>query len=485
MNFRPIYLGKRAWLAAALVLAAGCAQNTPESDEPRPTREPVELRLLVVDDPDMSAAIVGLRAEWKARTNDTFVVSELTGEELESYETPPDGDAIIYPGQLLGMLAQRNWISRLPEDHASHRELAWADTFELLQVAETCWGKVPHAVPFGSPLLTCYYRSDLLEALHKNPPKDWIEFHELAETLARREALGESAPADDNPWHGVVQPLAEGWAGRVLLARAASYAKHRDHYSTLFNIVTMEPLVAGPGFVRALEELIADAKLGPENQLEMDAAAARKEFLAGRAGLALTWPGHAELERADEGPDPPPTGFAELPGSVAVYNFAQRAWDERDELGRVPLVGLAGRLGSITANSEVPGEAFDLLAWLSGREWGTQVSSASPATTLYRRSQIRKPQPWLDPNTDSASAEQYATSVYDAMSRLEYLLAPRIPGAAQYMAALDTAVREAVRGDKPAGEALEAAAAEWKRITEELGLDAQQQAYRLSLGLEP
>ena len=46
--------------------------------------------------------------------------------------------------------------------------------------------------------------------------------------------------------------------------------------------------------------------------------------------------------------------------------------------------------------------AFQLLAWLSGREWGSKVSSASPATTLYRRSQMRAPQPWLDPLTDSA-----------------------------------------------------------------------------------
>jgi multiple sugar transport system substrate-binding protein len=471
----------RTWLGAVVLfaLAVGCAREKPpqESSAAAP-RAAAHVRLLVVDDADLSAAIEGLGAEWKARTGGTFAVSQATIAELVDADAPPEADAVIYPSPLLGTLAERTWITPLPEDYASHRELAWADTFELEQVAETCWGKVPHAVTLGSPLLVCYCRTDLLEALHKQPPQDWAALRDLAEVLAKRDPTGEAK------FHAIVQPLAEGWAARVLLARAASYAKHPDHYSALFNIETMEPLVAGPGFVRALEELLADARLGPENQLEMDAADARNEFLAGRAGLAIAWPGHAGA-RGGDAPEPPPTTFAELPGSAVVHNFARGDWEQRDEVRRVPLLALAGRLGSIAADSSGPSDAFHLLAWLSGREWGTRVSTASPATTLYRRSQMRDPRPWVDPKTEAAAAEQYAAITHTALSRQDYLGAPRIPGAPQYMAALDAAVREAVRGDKSPAEALAAAAAEWKRITEELGVDAQRKAYRLSLGLEP
>ena len=63
--------------------------------------------------------------------------------------------------------------------------------------------------------------------------------------------------------YGTVEPLARGWAGLVLLARAAAYAKERDNYTTLFDEKTLEPAIAGPPFVRALEELVAAAKLGP------------------------------------------------------------------------------------------------------------------------------------------------------------------------------------------------------------------------------
>lgn len=466
-------------------LAGGCAPDKPRPAETSAAPQgPAEVKLLIVEDPGMAGEIEQLRAEWKARTGSAIVVSQATSGEIAAEETPPAVDAVIYPSRLLGTLVERGWILPLPTDFASHRELAWTDTFELLQVAETNWNKTPHAIPFGSPVLTCYYRPDLLEKLHKTAPRSWQEFHDLAALLNQREQLGDQAPPPDAAWYGVVQPLAEGSAGRVLLARAASYAKHPDHFSTLFDVETMEPLIASEAFVRALEELVADAKLGPPNQLEMDPTAARREFLAGRAALAITWPGHADTN-ADSVPTPSPsTGFAEIPGAPVVYNFADKSWEKRHEAANwhVPTLALDGRLGSISAKGAHPQAAFQLLAWLSGREWGPRVSSKSLATTLYRRSQVRTPQPWLDPNTDAAAAQGYAASVQATLSRQQYLIAPRIPGEAEYMAALDVATRDAVRGDKLPAEALSIAVEKWRDVTKKLGVDAQKAAYRRSLG---
>lgn len=482
----------RCWLfgiVALGVLALGCTRDEPAALEvPATVRAAVEVNLLVVDDPAMSDAIAGLAAEWKAQTGGSIAISQTTSAELLAADSLPGAvDAVIYPSAELGPLAARDWIAPLPADYAANRELAWSDTFELLQLAETTWGGVPHAVPFGSPVLTCYYRPDLLERIHKRPPQTWQEYHELAEALGRRENLGDAAPAADAPWYAAAEPLAEGWAAGALLARAAAYAKHRDHYSTLFDIETMEPLVAGPAFVRALEELVADAKLGPPNQLELDPAGVRREFFAGRVALAIAWPGHASAGAEEPGVEPPPTAFCELPGARDVYNVSLDTWDKRraDESPRVPLLGLAGRLGSVTRASSQPAAAFQLLAWLSGGQWGPTVSSASPATTLYRRSQIKSPRPWLEARTDAAAAQQYAASVYDALGRQAYLLAPRIPGRAEYLASLDAAVRAAAKGEKAPADALAEAADAWRRITEKLGADSQRKAYRLSLGLEP
>ena len=137
----------------------------------------------------------------------------------------------------------------------------------------------------------------------------------------------------------------------MLLARAASYAKHRDNYSTLFQIATMEPLVAGPAFVRALEELVAAAKLGPADHDGLDVAAARRAFLAGQSALAIAWPGHAAATASEPVKAGLDVGFIELPGSTKVYSASAGRWDNRnpDESTRVPLLASAGRLGSVSA----------------------------------------------------------------------------------------------------------------------------------------
>lgn len=484
----------RFWFCALALLgvSGGCAPKTntaPNADAPPQIN--AEVHLLVVDDPALATAIGRLRAEWKARNGANVSIAEMTEEELvaaESLSAPVD--AVIYPSRALGLLAERDWITPLPADFATNQELAWRDTFELLQVAETHWGQVALAIPFGSPLLTCYYRPDLLEKLHRQPPRTWAQYHELAEFLSHRENLGDAAPPADAPWHGTAEPLTKGWAGRMLLARAAAYAKHRDQYSTLFHIETMKPLIGGAPFVRALEELVADRQLAPASAMELDPIAARRTFLSGHCALAISWPGHAAANEPAPDGRPVPVGFVELPGSPQVYNIASEMWEVRPtgESQRVPLLAVSGRLGSITQQASQPQPAFQLLAWLSGQDWGAKigsVSSASLSTTLYRRSQLRTVQPWVDPGTDSSAAQQYAQSVHDALSRSAYLFALRIPGQEKYMAALDTAAEQAVTGKASATGALAKAAARWSEITEQFGVDAQRRVYRKSLGLEP
>jgi multiple sugar transport system substrate-binding protein len=325
-----------------------------------------------------------------------------------------------------------------------------------------------------------------LERFHKRPPRTWAEYHDLVEFFARRENLADLAPPADAPWHATIEPLAAGWAGRLLLARAAAAVKHRDHYSTLFKIDTMEPLVDGPGFVRALEQLVADARLAGAGDERLDVDGARRAFLAGQSALALAWPAHPGAERAD-GANLQNIGFAELSGSEQVYDIANKIWETRaqDESPHVTLLGLAGRMGAIVQTSVHPSQAFQLLAWLAGTEWGAEVSAASAATTLFRRSQMRLPQAWVDRGIDAQAAGQYTTSVRDALTRSSYLFALRIPGHEQYLAALDVAVEQALRDKASPAKALAATAEKWRAINQQLGVETQRVAYCRSLGCEP
>ncbi len=226
----------------------------------------------------------------------------------------------------------------------------------------------------------------------------------------------------------------------------------------------------------------------PPIRAPVDLDAARDAFLQGQCAMAIAWPAHQCASKPS--PTPVATSFCELPGSDDVYNYADNSWESRNEQEgvHVTLLGLSGRLASLCEGSANSQAAFQFLAWLSGKNWGGDigsVSSASAATTLYRRSQLRLTQPWVDAGTDAEAAREYGESARDAVNRPTYLLALRIPGHDRYLAALDSAVAQVLGGEASPIVALADAAAAWNQITDELGRDAQRQAYRKSLGLEP
>jgi ABC-type glycerol-3-phosphate transport system substrate-binding protein len=332
------------------------------------------------------------------------------------------------------------------------------------------------------------YRADIFEALKLQVPETWGEYAELLPRLAS-DQLGTAAPPDGRPWHAVIEPLGQGWGAKILLARAAAYASHPSQFSTLFNYETMQPLIAGPPFERALDELVAAAKTGPEDLQQQTPETARRALLAGQAAIVLTWPSRTTSDGSAlpvaEGVR---IGFAELPGSDAVYDFAEKTWTAQrpgEPPKHVSLLGTSGRLASVAKNARRPQEAAGILALLSGREWSSRISPASLATTLFRQSHLKNPSLWTDEGIPREASDRYAEVVRTTQTRPTFMFCPRIPGWQRYLAALDQAVQEACAGTKTSAAALAGAADAWTAITQELGIEAQKSAYTRSLGLEP
>ena len=325
----------------------------------------------------------------------------------------------------------------MPLDVRESSPAAWSDMFLLVQQgavgASDVW-----AVPLGAPQLTLLYRRDLFDRLNRSPPTTWAEYQTLAQFFGRRENLGDSAPPADAAWHGTLEPLADGWGARLLLARAAAYAKHRDNFSTLFNIETFKPLVAGPPFVRALEELVAataaagkDAPDAPSTVPSSTCPATR------RAGSVLCRPVGDGIDLADRGGPQPgrrESRFCRAAGRYADVQLLHPGIGTSgrvDESVHVPIVPLEGRLGVVVKGSPHATAAFGLLTWLAGEKWGTRVASVSAATTLYRRSQQKDAPEWVEPGVDPAAAREYARVVGEAASRsvwVDALADPRLGG---------------------------------------------------------
>jgi multiple sugar transport system substrate-binding protein len=411
---------------------------------------------------------------------------EMTEEELVNVQGPRLGaDVIIYRSGLLGTLAQRRHIGPFDREELDSPQFDRRDIFDLPRLREVDWGGEVYAVPLGSPQWTLVYRRDIFEKLRLTPPGDWLEYAELARQLADRAALGELAPAEGEPWHGTIEPLAPSWAAHVLLARAASYAKHRSQYSTLFEYQTMSPLIAGPPFVRALEELCQVVPLLPDAATEIDPESARREFLRGACAMSLTWPSAAADQSSESGEGK--AGFAELPGADTAYNYRSQQWESRgdeDADRRVTLLGISGRLGSVTHESRQKNVAANFLTWVAG-ELSDEVCVNSRHTTLFRASQVPRAAQWVDKQFDAVAAEQYGAALENGQNRAGWLYAIRIPGRREYLAALDEAVRSVVAEDQSAVDALNAVAQQWEKITDTLGRDSQREAYMRSIGLEP
>ncbi len=472
-------------LAGLMIMAlAGCNGDAKPAGEPSETQSPARpVRVIVVGDATFADV---LQRQWSARTESELELRQMSIEQLEEVKQL-SADIIIYPAACLGTLAHRKLIAPPSTSAAESSEQVQTDVFDLQQNAEVRWGDQTYAFSFGSPQLVLMYRADLFAKQGLEPPETWEQYQLLVEQLDRT-ALGDSAPPEGQPWTPICEPLASGWAGNTLLARAASYASHPSQFSVLFDYATMEPLIAGPPFVRALEELVTAAKSNPADSDQLTPETARRRILAGETAMAFSWPSHTT---ADGEPLKIATGveisFAELPGATTAYHFGEQQWTPHADAApaRVPLIGVAGLLGSVTANARRARDAAEVLALLTSQEWSVRLSPSSTATTMFRHSHLTAPQLWTDHVLPPEASTSYAEVVAITQTRPLHLTSLRIPGWQRYQQALDQAVVAACSGDKSPQDALNETASAWSALTAEIGLDSQRAAYTRCLGLEP
>ncbi len=475
------------------------------------------LRVLVVDDPALGQAIA---RQWRAHAQQQLTIVNARSTTVD--DKTADADVMIFPSAFLGQMVVNRWIVPWPRPwqpagdrsvatsaSGTDEEYRWNDVLPFLRRQELRWGEQQYGVSFGSPLLMLLYRQDLLTAWGLEAPRTWTDYLALLpkidEKLQAARAAGERGEATGIagpvPSHATLLPLTPGWAARCLLAWAAPYARHPNQYSTFFQFVTMEPLIARPPFERALQELLEATRYAPEEAWTHSPDDVMRRFLAGDAVLAWSWPSAARNVDPAAEPVSNPAGGANsvadsnaagkpfsfgirsLPGSTTVYQVSEARWEDRAVPGEVPLFGVAGRVGAVARRSRSPEASCNLLLWLTGQEQAARVAAKSSFATASRLSQLSNgADQWVDAPL-AANATQFAAAMQASQQSPDALMMPRIPGETRYLDALDLAIRQARAGDTPPAAALQQAAQEWTRITEEFGKDAQRKAYTESLGL--
>lgn len=463
-------------LLIASSLVPGCNLGSAPPPPPNPT-PPAKLRVLVVDDPALGTAI---QREWLAHTENELEVINLSAEQAARSQHLP-ADVAIYDPVFLGQFASADLLLPIDETALATGEYDREDVFPLSRTQEVTWGRRAFAAPLGSPQFVLFYRTDLLKQHQLQPPRTWQEYATIVEKFAERPAgIGDETPR----WQATAEPLAPGWGGRLLLARAAASALHRDQLSPLWHLENFEPLITSPPWVRALEQLVADNRRGNPDPELLTPAGCYARFLAGECALAITWPYTLPddfLPRIGR----EQIGMTLLPGSSEVYHPQAGRWEPlgEEESPHVPLLGMTGRVVSVTRASPQPRLATRFVAWLTGPTISGRIAPLSPATTVFRCSHFQNSGSWQAPQALHDQLATYGELLNSVQSAPRRFQMPRIPGQLEYLASLDAAVVAAVKEERTPQEALQQAAEKWQEITRKRGVASQQRALRRSLGL--
>jgi len=449
------------------------------SPSERPNDAP-PVRILVLDDPPLAESI---ERQWQPEMAGEISVESSSWEQFRA-DSRPAVDLLVYPVRRLGHLAERGQLVELTDRELDMEEVARRDLLRGVMRRSCRWGRETVALPLGIRVPLVVYRADAFRELELEPPRTWADYLTVAKRLSadKRAAAFLRPKEPESDAQGavgslVIEPAAPGDAAIMLLLRAAAYAKHPNHYSVLFDLSTMEPRIDEAPFLRALEEMLRAGAA-----VEVTADEALRRITGHRALLAVCWP---HSRRSPEVPEDSPVeiGLATLPGSSEAFNWGTGEWEPLDSPRTVPVVNVGGRLASIAAASRQRRRAGETLAWLCGPTFGPRIARGSSAAGPVRVSHLEDPVVWLPAGVPATAEGDFAEAVRATHAAIDAVSLPRIPGQAEYMEALDRAVRSALSGEASPPAALRTAADRWREITEEHGVAQQRKAYRASLGL--
>lgn len=487
-NQVALLLPRIGWCAVLMaVLASACrpspeaSRTSPEDAAPRVT--PPTLSIVTVGQWDGGGAVT--RA-WRAQTDGELAIETVSPADfLADVEGSVEiADVVIYPAALLGEMAPRDLLAELAEAGTGDAAALARDVLALDRRVTSRWGDQPLAVSLGQPQWVLWYRRDIFDALGLKTPTSWTEYADVVDQIRRAMTDGHAAVAGLTT--ATCEPTAEGWAGETLLVRAAPYVASRGRYSGLFDVDSLQPLIDTPPFEHALEEMLAAVD---KTQPPLTAAQAVEEIALGRTAMALGPTDCAPRGLADdaaEGSALAHLGVTSVPGAAQRYDYSSARWVEQpaDARGTVPLVSGQGWLASVLAQSPNESTARGFLEWLTSKETSASVLAGTGQGGPTRTSQLAAPDRWWPGELPVAALEGLADATRAANESELWVGSLRIPGRADYMAALDRAVVAAFAGEASPHDALATAAEKWRELTAKLGADEQRRAYRASVGLE-
>jgi multiple sugar transport system substrate-binding protein len=434
---------------------------------------------------------------------------EYTGAEIEWIDLPQDQ---IYPriqqnfatgtvdfdileggapweGDILG----RGLASPMPDWVAEQIDME--DYVKSLQAPVGTWDGVTYRVSIDGDAHNLNYRSDIFAnedlgtewtasggAMEWGVPQTWQQVQEVTKFLKGKQMDGQDLYGILDvckPWGGF------GWY--FFASRGTAYTKHPDNSAWLFDPETMTPYVNSPAFARAAQDIIDALPSEPADQVNADGNRTwQEQFLPG-IGSMVHWWGDvgAYVYTSDLSVVQDKVMFSILPGSDDVFNNTTGEWETLPSgpnfSPNEAYIGWGLYVMKRADDNGVGKAAWSAAAHLGGKDLGTWLAFYPSGFQPFRNSSFN-PDLWANAGIPADFVKSYLDSQANSYNHPNGAIEPRIPGIFQYYVAAEIELAKAYAGEVTAQEALDATAAAWEQITDDIGRDSQITFYQGALG---
>jgi multiple sugar transport system substrate-binding protein len=463
--------------------------------------EGVELNILTFTGPQIAEPLQRRAPDFEALTGATVNVvtvpfSDLYQTILTDQATGTNSyDAFVFAPQWIVDYVEPGFMEDLTGRVENDEALQWGDVSQFFREFSSTYQGNIYTIPLDGDFHMVYYRTDVLEELGMAPPQTWDDYLAIAEAAHDMDMNG-----DGEGDYGSCIAKARGEQGYWFIHSIASgfLQTNGTEQGGFFNTEDFTPLINNAAFIRALEIYRATNDFGPANELNIGVGDTRSLFVSGQCALSLDWGDIGALSIDEEqSVVKDRVGSVILPGSTEVLDRETGELVPCDEttcplaidgVNHAPFAAFGGWSGGVSASisDEKKEAAYAFFSYMAQPEQANEdVTIGRTGFNPYRISQFENLDNWTEAGFSEGGAQIYLGAIEQSLNSPNMMLDLRVPQNQRYQqVVLDTILSQFLAGEFTAEEAAEEIELQWEEITDELGREAQLNAYLSTLGID-
>ena len=403
-------------------------------------------------------------------------------------------DAWVFPSQWMVDYIIPGYMEDLTDRVANDPALQWDDIVPFFRNFNATYRGHIYIIPLDGDFHMVYYCTDLLEQEGLQPPESWKDYLQVAETFHGKDLNGDGIP----DYGSCIPKRRDAQAYWMIWSVAAGFLQSQGtSQGSFFDTETMKPLVNNKAFAAALDVFKETTKYGPPDEINIDVGETRNLFLAGRCALSIDWGDLGTLAIDPEiSSVQDKVGAVILPGSTKVLDQATGKLVNCNKttcpyaikgVNHAPFAAFGGWDGGINAAAEtrVKDAAYAFFSYMSQpAQSNVDVTIGITGFNPYRTSQYMIIDQWIQAGMSPQAAVNYLGGIEASLKSPNMVMDLRIPQTYRYqMEVLDGAISQFLAGEITRDEAIQQIYNGWEAITDELGREAQLEAYLGSLSI--